>query len=95
MEEIARQFGDKFDGKLVPHFNSCTQYGTPIFLINIENGVPVPYCTTVEQFFGNNDYLDLCYFFNELDKDREMFFVVNDGYETEVFTMVRTRINSC
>lgn len=91
MEDIAIEFGDRFDGKLVPMFNSNTQYGTPIFLINIEDGKPTPYCTTVEHFFGNNDYMDLCYFFKELDKDNEMFFVVHDGHDTEVFTMKRTR----
>lgn len=90
-EDIATEFGNKFRGDMVPKFNSNTQYGTPIFLINIENGIPVPYCTTVEHFFQDNDYMDLCYFFKELDQEKEMFFVINDGDNTEVFTMVRTK----
>lgn len=88
-KDIAIEFGNKFNGSMVPIFNSNTTNGTPIFLINIENGIPKPYCTTVEHFFGDNDYLDLAFVFKDLDKDNELYFVVNDGNETEVFVMNR------
>ncbi len=89
MDNIAIEFGKKFRGDLVPIFNSNTEHGTPIFLIKIENGIPTPYCTIVEHFFNGKDPFDLCYFFKQLDKNKEMFFVVNDGDDTEVFTMTR------
>lgn len=86
-EDIANEFGAKFKIELIASFNSNTTYGTPIFLINIENGIPNAYCTTVEHFFRGNDYLDLIYFFKELDKSKQIYFVVNDDDDTEVFIM--------
>lgn len=86
-EDIANEFKSKFREELIGSFNSNTTYGTPIFLINIENGIPIPYCTTVEHFFRGNDYLDLTYFFKELDKNKQIYFVVNDDDNTEAFIM--------